>query len=585
MLSADDGVRLANTWFQDVPGCAVSQRLALCGMQRKSPPDTMWPVAATKRLLDTGADNARHDHESKRHQDSPDSARRLAANDDTVPMAQEPFSGSGVKRSNLEAIRRADAEAEIAMKRAKMLEERRAAKRASATPMDELKESATHAEITAEAMLVAAEAAVTETRETIEALTVSGLQQAHEMSYHAETTAESFFQAHNDMTVTSKEQTRQKKLDFLESMKVYEEVYEDDLPAGTHVMSGRWVDAMKTPTVWRSKYTARGYEEPQSDEGCFAATATVQGIRVLLARCLDKRDQGHEAFVADYAQPSLNAEVREGDQLHEQPPEGWNPKILMDDRRVVWKVHKAMLGLRTSPRRWQEHLSSKLKEHGFIQDERDLFLFANTELDICIGAHVDDMLAVEPNELAKNLLQELAKHMAMRWSMVTDKPQEFLGRSLCKTPQGYKFGVSCDNVTKLCKDFGFGELKGSNTLSFEKPDDNDTILDKSGQRLYRQLLGGLLWLDRPDIKNAVCHLPAHVGTATNRDEVNIKRLLRYLIGNPACNMIVGCNLDVPGIAGTPQGSVVVMTDADWAEDVKERSSQPLWNCSLGQRFC
>ena len=117
------------------------------------------------------------------------------------------------------------------------------------------------------------------------------------------------------MTVTSKEQPRQKQLDFLESMKVYEEVYEDDLPAGTDVMSGRWVDTMKTPTVWRSKYTARGCEEPQSDEGCFAATATIQGIRMLLARCLDTRDQGHEAFVADCTQAFLTAEVREGEQL------------------------------------------------------------------------------------------------------------------------------------------------------------------------------------------------------------------------------------------------------------------------------
>ena len=131
---------------------------------------------------------------------------------------------------------------------------------------------------------------------------------------------------------------------------------------------------MKTPTLWRSKCAGRGYEEPHSDEGCFAATATIQGIRVLLARCLDKRDQGHEAFVADYTQAFFNVEVREGEQLYVQPPEGWIPKILMDGRRVVWKVRKAMLGLRTSPRRWQEHLSSKLKKHGFIQDERDLCL-------------------------------------------------------------------------------------------------------------------------------------------------------------------------------------------------------------------
>ena len=164
-------------------------------------PDTMWPIASTKRLLDTGADDARDDHESKRHKNS----------DDTVPMGQEPSSGSGVKRSNLEAMRRAGAEAEKALKRAKVLEERRTAKRQSATPMDELEESATNAEVTAESMMIAAEAVLTETRETIEALTVSALQQAHELCHRPETTAESFFQAHTYMTV--KEQTRQKQLD------------------------------------------------------------------------------------------------------------------------------------------------------------------------------------------------------------------------------------------------------------------------------------------------------------------------------------------------------------------------------------
>ena len=177
-----------------------------------------------------------------------------------------------------------------------------------------------------ETMMVAAEAVLTETRETVEALTISALQQAHAMSHRSETTAESSFQAHEDMTVTTKEKARKQQLDFLENMKVYEEVYVDDLLAGTHIMSGRWVDTMKTPTVWRSKYTARGYEEPQSDEGCFAATTTIQGIRMLLARCHDKRGQGHEAFVADCTQAFLNAQVRKREQLYAQPPEGWTPK-------------------------------------------------------------------------------------------------------------------------------------------------------------------------------------------------------------------------------------------------------------------
>ena len=46
-----------------------------------------------------------------------------------------------MKRPNFEAIRRAGAEAEKVLKRVKVQEERRAAKRASATPMDELAES------------------------------------------------------------------------------------------------------------------------------------------------------------------------------------------------------------------------------------------------------------------------------------------------------------------------------------------------------------------------------------------------------------------------------------------------------------
>ena len=112
-----------------------------------------------------------------------------AANDDAVPMAQEPSSGSGVKRANIEAIRRADAEAEKALKRARLVEERVAAKKASETPGE------------MDTMLVAAEAVLTETRETIEVLRVSALQQAHEVSHCAETNAESFFQAHKDMTL------------------------------------------------------------------------------------------------------------------------------------------------------------------------------------------------------------------------------------------------------------------------------------------------------------------------------------------------------------------------------------------------
>ena len=71
---------------------------------------------------------------------------------------------------------------------------------------------------------------------------------------------------------------------------------------------------------------------------------------------------------------------------------------------MVWRVRKAMLSHRTSQRRCQEHSSGKLKEHGFVQDERDPCLFVKTELDICIGVNVDDMLLVGFCELTENFV-------------------------------------------------------------------------------------------------------------------------------------------------------------------------------------
>ena len=87
--------------------------------------------------------------------------------------------------------------------------------------------------------------------------------------------------------------------------------------------------------MWRSKYTARDYEEPHSDEGCFAATVNSTRHPHALGNVSRQSRSWTRSFVADYTQAFLNVEVREGEQLYAQPPEGWNPKILTDDRRVV----------------------------------------------------------------------------------------------------------------------------------------------------------------------------------------------------------------------------------------------------------
>ena len=46
--------------------------------------------------------------------------------------------------------------------------------------------------------------------------------------------------------------------------------------------------------------------------------------------------------------------------------------------------------------------------------------FIGVVRDICTIVHVDDMLAVGPKDATEQLLQDLARDMEMRWSMVIE---------------------------------------------------------------------------------------------------------------------------------------------------------------------
>ena len=188
------------------------------------------------------------------------------------------------------------------------------------------------------------------------------------------------------------------------------------------------------------------------------------------------------------------------------------PKILTDGRRVVWRVRKAMLGLKTSPRRKQEHLSG-------------MALFKTSAIRVCLWTLNWTMTLVCMwttcwRSVPMNWQRICCKNSEKTWQCVGAWWLTNLKSSLVVLCAGHRkmtrFG-SRVIMWQNCAKTGFGELKGSNTLNFEKPDKNDTILNESGQRCHRQLLGRLLWLDRPDIKNAVCQLPTHVGTTTTRE--------------------------------------------------------------------
>eukprot|EP00971_Amphidinium_carterae_P188217 3736000-Amphidinium_carterae.1 len=57
-------------------------------------------------------------------------------------------------------------------------------------------------------------------------------------------------------------------------------------------------------------------------------------------------------------------------------------------------MKKALYGLRTSPKQWQEHLSAILKEMGCNRLKSDACIFGNVKTNVYLMAYVDDLLVV-----------------------------------------------------------------------------------------------------------------------------------------------------------------------------------------------
>eukprot|EP00971_Amphidinium_carterae_P112373 2225599-Amphidinium_carterae.1 len=69
----------------------------------------------------------------------------------------------------------------------------------------------------------------------------------------------------------------------------------------------------------------------------------------------------------------------------------WPPSELGLPEGTIWKLQKALYGLNTSPRQWQQHLSNILvKELKFHQSRCDPNLFIGPSHNIMVLVYVED---------------------------------------------------------------------------------------------------------------------------------------------------------------------------------------------------
>jgi len=153
--------------------------------------------------------------------------------------------------------------------------------------------------------------------------------------------------------------------------------------------------------IVRNKGTlvAQGYTQIEGIdfEKTFAPVAWLEAIRIILAFASYK---DFKLFQMDVKSAFLNDFIEE--EVHVEQPLGFVDPTHPD---FVYKLDKALYGLKHAPRTWYERLSIFLISHDFVKGKIDTTLFTrHVDIDILIvQIYVDDIIFESTNEkLCKN---------------------------------------------------------------------------------------------------------------------------------------------------------------------------------------
>jgi hypothetical protein len=215
--------------------------------------------------------------------------------------------------------------------------------------------------------------------------------------------------------------------------------------------------------------------------------------------------------------------------------------LLDDDDKITYACrNKSMYGLRRSPQLFQNELYTHLKTHGYSQSAHDQSLFYKrtenpTDLIVFV-THVDDFAVATTNPL---LRKELFDTIKLKYTIEENHLEHFLGINVeYKTVNSVKYLCLSQpsHLQKLFDAIGLTE-ETDPTKCPPTPMTTAYAIDMTespqcDRDLYRRVIGCTLYIlkTRPDVAFAVNILCTRTASATERDWVALKRVIRYLYG-------------------------------------------------------
>ena len=341
----------------------------------------------------------------------------------------------------------------------------------------------------------------------------------------------------------------------LETINQYNTATLVDLPNGKKPLSTRWVFNKRakpdSSLQHKARLCVRGFEQKEGIDykETFAPTMNMKSFRILCGLAAKYKMKIRQF---DVRSAFLNGELEE--EIYVTQPPGFEDKQYPNK---VWKLNRALYGLRQSPRVWWKTLQDRLSDIKLVSTVGDDALFSGklNNKRIFVGVWVDDMPVLVPDDETGDQVRDFLKEKFEIHDL--GEAKKVLGMEVFRDREtGHVRLTQTEYIETLLKKFEMNDAK-----SAESPFPHNTKLNsKDGSDLdcatrYRELVGSLIHtmnFTRPDISYAVSVLTRYMHSPRTTHWKAAKHVLRYLKGTKEIG------IEFSGI-GEFHGTV----DSDW----------------------
>ena len=203
----------------------------------------------------------------------------------------------------------------------------------------------------------------------------------------------------------------------------------------------------------------------------------------------------------------MNTPMPEGDRVYVEPPEG-----LYEHNDVVWRLERALNGLRDASRLFHEHFADVLTSRlGFTRSEAQPTLFVDLARYVFIAVHVENLIMVGSSSLLYDVVAEMKQHFTMKITppLSASSPQTYVGARYLRYDAMWELPTT-QYVPGMLNEHGLQDSKPVVTPAVNLNDDDDDEEDVSVEehRTLRRIVFKCQFLAprRPDITFATNRL-------------------------------------------------------------------------------